>query len=469
MLLALVLLRHLYSDATTLPQRAWLRKGRLPAAVFVVLASYLFVGACGSPDAPRIPWSVGFACSALAKQSESVEVTISYGDCTALGALVYGATVRRGGMGAASAPEDLPAGTYAFYATAYDAAGAVTTETCRDVELPSEQAVELVLGSQVVCGFESDSDGGGRAGGSVSPRGGRSESWVETRLPYASGAATSAVLSDGLHYLGGSESFTASKHYSKHYVYDATTGKWSDSHAPVPDSDTWGARAHTYQDRLYLLGGYPAGTRFRVYDPQTNAWSSLPTPPVALEWGFASGMIDGVLYAFGGDPGPATEADGCAYDVATGTWRVVASIPENHGRGALSSATVGSRIYVLNGNKGGGTTLLQIYDSATDRWSRGADLPGHEFEAASAAVEGTKIYFFGGASDQDIADSSKSPAGVSNAVNIFDSVTGQWSKGASMVTPSMWSTAQVYDGKFHVLGGFDAQSKQLDRHAASVD
>ena len=44
---------------------------------------------------------------------------------------------------------------------------------------------------------------------------------------------------------------------------------------------------------------------------------------------------------------------------------------------------------------GGGGTLLQIYDPATDTWQKGADLIQTRW-AASSAVVNDKIYVFGG-------------------------------------------------------------------------
>jgi len=289
--------------------------------------------------------------------------------------------------------------------------------------------------------------------------------WQRRALPRASGAATSAVLSDGLHYLGGGSDYFSATRYRHHDVYDAVTQTWSATPADAPDSETWGARAHVFQDRLYLLGGFPNGKRLRVYTPSTNSWSSLKAPPRAFEWGFASAVIGNALYAFGGVEADANKADGFKYDFGANSWTKVAPIPQNQGRGPLSSAAVGSRIYVLNGNANDGTTILQIYDSATNTWSTGAALAGHFFEAAATAVVGNQIYFLGGADDQDRADSSpNTPVGVSAAWNIYNTVTNSWSSGAAMPGPKMWATAQIYAGQLHVLGGLDASSRERLDH-----
>jgi len=50
-------------------------------------------------------------------------------------------------------------------------------------------------------------------------------------------------------------------------------------------------------------------------------------------------------------------------------------------------------------------------------------------------------------------------------VNIYDTVSGTWSTGLTMPVSKMWATAQLYNGLFHVLGGLDADSEQLDDHS----
>ncbi len=314
-------------------------------------------------------------------------------------------------------------------------------------------------------GPDSSSDAGDFGGprdGAVPPT--ALGSWLRRDLPYVSGSGASALLSDGLHYLGGSQDYVAKIRYQQHYVYDSATEMWSAGPADIPDTDTDGARAHAYQDRLYLLGGYPSGQRFRVYARDTDQWTSLKAPPVEFQWGFASGVIGHALYAFGGVPGKSTNAAGYKYDFATDTWSPAAPIPLNHGKGTLSSAVVGSSLYVLNGNEDDGSTVLQIYDSSRDSWSMGAGLGQHAVESAAAATIGSRIYFFGGADDHDILETSKVPGVVTSTVDIYDAVTGAWSIGPPMGAAKMWATAQFYAGRFHVLGGLDENGVQMGDH-----
>lgn len=287
------------------------------------------------------------------------------------------------------------------------------------------------------------------------------EGWTNETLPYSSGAAASAVLSDGLHYLGGASNFYGNTIYRKHYIYDAVSETWRSAPENMPDGDGWGARAHVYKDRLYLIGGYPGGSRMRIYNSDSNTWTASDPLPATFQWGFASGIIGQALYVFGGEPNSSKNAPGYKYDFVAKSWSGVAPIPQNSGRGALSSAVVGDKLYVLGGNTPDGTTILQVYDSASNSWSRGPSLNEHLYEAAAAAADKNLVYFFGGAKDHDIADSGGA-AVVSDHVNVYDPVSDKWSTRLPMKLSKMWATAELYNGKIYVLGGMNGSSSQME-------
>jgi N-acetylneuraminic acid mutarotase len=68
---------------------------------------------------------------------------------------------------------------------------------------------------------------------------------------------------------------------------------------------------------------------------------------------------------------------------------------------ALVTAVVDGRIYAIGGTRSislSGTTpmpTVEVYDTATDRWSRKADMPTPRYALAVAVVNG-KIYAIGG-------------------------------------------------------------------------
>jgi len=132
--------------------RAGRRRAPLPVAWGIVLAAGLvgFGGACSPERGASVGWKVGFACAADATRTDKVLLTITKGDCRSATPPVYQAAVVRAG-GAASAPDELPPGVYAFRATALDPADTLVAQTCVAVTLPSSQTVDLMLAGDQTC------------------------------------------------------------------------------------------------------------------------------------------------------------------------------------------------------------------------------------------------------------------------------------------------------------------------------
>lgn len=309
-----------------------------------------------------------------------------------------------------------------------------------------------------ICGCGVQDDDGDNDG---TPDCNEAESqWVSKKnMPYAAGDHAAAVLGNKLHIMGGCLDWDCSVLYQKHWVYDTTTDSWSNWPTNVPDNATDGAQAHVYQGLLYLVGGAKDGTLLRTFTPNLNSWEYLPNIPTQFGYGFVSAVVGNYLYVIGGNPGADHDADVYKFHLIEEFWSPCSSIPENQGTGALAGAAVKNKIYVLNGDDAGNNTILQIYDTVGDSWSQGQDLGGH-FEVASSVALGDKVYFFGGAEDQDAVP----PVRVSRWINIYDTVSDTWSNGIPMPTARMFSTASIIDGQIHVLGGFDAYNNGLQTH-----
>lgn len=114
-----------------------------------VLTLPLLAACAAEPSA--LSWQVSFACEADRERTTQVSVGIAEGECGNALLPVYQVAITREDQQAASPPLELPAGPYAFYATALDATGLTVSYECESVELPRSGAVELVLGTEVAC------------------------------------------------------------------------------------------------------------------------------------------------------------------------------------------------------------------------------------------------------------------------------------------------------------------------------
>ncbi len=76
-------------------------------------------------------------------------------------------------------------------------------------------------------------------------------------------------------------------------IYDMESGTWSTG-ANMPYA-TAGATPHLYGGRIYLVGGYYAGTNVQIYDIATNTWSSGVSSSLSMDTG-KSALLNEKIY-----------------------------------------------------------------------------------------------------------------------------------------------------------------------------
>src|ERR1044071_5718360 len=112
----------------------------------------------------------------------------------------------------------------------------------------------------------------------------------------------------------------------------AHTGTWT-TKAPMPTPRSHLAIGEV-NGILYAVGGYknrtccpdPFIATVEAYDPLTDTWTSKASMPTA-RGDFGVGVINGVLYAVGGQDSSGALATVEAYDPLTDTWTTKTSMP----------------------------------------------------------------------------------------------------------------------------------------------
>ncbi len=111
-------------------------------------------------------------------------------------------------------------------------------------------------------------------------------------------------------------------------------------------------------------------------------------------------------------------------------------------------AELNGRLYILGGYPADRVTVtrVQVYDTATDAWEMGPDLPMPNNHGMAAGVGG-KVYLIGGQTDASGEDS------YVDTVYELDPAIGEWVAKAPMPTRRSAGVALVYDGRIYVAGG----------------
>lgn len=202
--------------------------------------------------------------------------------------------------------------------------------------------------------------------------------------------------------------------------------------------------------RIYVIGGYAIGDveagAVQVYDPASDRWTVGPALPVPAHHLMAV-AAGGTLYVFGGQSlsffGGGFVGNVWALDPAVGKWQARAPMPK--ARSAGVAVALEGRIYVAGGRPPRGNDFA-VYDPAADRWTVLPDMPRQRNHLAGAAIGG-KIWIAGGRLGPGYSSEA------SDALEVFDPLTGNWSSAAPMPRPRSGHNGIEAHGCFHVWGG----------------
>ena len=280
---------------------------------------------------------------------------------------------------------------------------------------------------------------------------------------------------------------------------------------PDMPAGKWEAATTVVDGKFYLFGGYEgpvrSSKRVDVYDPADGSWTRIQDMPSAVShlnavldgrivW-FAGGFKDGYkghaiaevwsydldldrytaapllpepraggglalvgrkLHYFGGlkadrdtDAADHWVFDLDAWAAGSANWQDAAPMPDP--RNQFSAVAIGSRIYAIGGQYNHDSQQLDqarvdIYDAATDTWSRGPDLPkGHSHGEAGTFVHEGRIVMVGG---------HTTPAGGTKSIDpdiLVLEPGGEWELLGKLPMPLSSPAAAIIGGKLYAAGG----------------
>jgi len=253
------------------------------------------------------------------------------------------------------------------------------------------------------------------------------------------------VVNGTLFSVGGASAAICCNNFSAPtFAYDFTTNTWA-------TKTTMSVRrknlaAGVLNGILYAVGGDNDFSYFatnEAYNSATDSWTikaSMPTPRTFP----ASGAGNGILYALGGENSAGTLTTVEAYDPSTNTWATKAPMLHARSRGH-AAVVVDGILYAIGGSDtGSGTTLatVEAYDPAANTWTSKAPMPTARAGLAAAAVGGI-IYAIGGSNN----------SGILSTVDAYDPATDTWTTMASMPTARNSLGAGEIDGVVYAAGG----------------
>lgn len=286
--------------------------------------------------------------------------------------------------------------------------------------------------------------------------------------------AHSAAVVNGKIYVMGGVGADNQQLVARVEVYDPATRSWA-ARAGIPTPRAL-LGASTVGGKIYAIGGTTMGLDglavVEAYDPATNTWTrraDMPTPRNSL----STAVVAGKIYAVGGmrfdrpdggwesvDPTVGGKAFSTveSYDPETDVWVAGEDMPTP--RAGVTVSAVGGKIYAIGGGTRRGErdvslSLVEVFDTATNRWAPSAGMPTPRMFPCSAVVDG-RIYATGGvtslgpASSQTERMRNRVPLSV---VEVLDPASGSWSTDANLATARGWHSTSFVDSRLFVIGG----------------
>jgi N-acetylneuraminic acid mutarotase len=231
-------------------------------------------------------------------------------------------------------------------------------------------------------------------------------------------------------------------------TYSPSSHSWTEQ-GSVPDPENSVAGATAANGNLYVIGGAP--DQLRVYNSKTGAWALGPKPRSQGANMSVVGLADGRILVIGGPQHSGTTPDEVdAFSPAIGKWSTLAPIPVEKSLRCgdmAAAASPAGLVYVEGGTCVGGiSNQLYIFNTKTNKWSKGPAMPGTRVFYAAAAVGANGYFYVIGGEARHLA--------VSAQVMAFDPATSKWTARASLPVPTMRGEAvSLRSGTIIYAGG----------------
>jgi len=201
--------------------------------------------------------------------------------------------------------------------------------------------------------------------------------------------------------------------------------------------------------KIYAIGGYSAdgsvvGTNER-YNPKTDEWVTMTSMPTARK-NFAAVVHEGKIYCIGGESKNGITSVIEVYDTVTDKWNIKKNVPFNVVCN-IRANVVGGQIFIIHGKN------LFIYDTVADVWTQKNSIPHLDDSMPQSDDTGVPSYDFTFVMDNKIIAYFKYSyeyLRYNEKVMIYDIKTDVWSEGKTSTTegiyakPNKWSDTSGY-------------------------
>jgi hypothetical protein len=162
---------------------------------------------------------------------------------------------------------------------------------------------------------------------------------------------------------------------------NAPVGYWNLIDIPLPVGRYTHA-AVGFDGKIWIAGGFPKPNSVQIFDPLLGDWSEGP-PLVARRAQFKLLVVNGDLFAVGGDDATTNRTTIEKFDRKLQAWSIVTTLKEQ--RLMLSSSAAGSKIYIFGGMVSSTKALdtWDAFDVRTNTWDSDIQYDAEEYDDRS--------------------------------------------------------------------------------------
>ena len=211
---------------------------------------------------------------------------------------------------------------------------------------------------------------------------------------------------------------------------------------------------------IYVVGGRNRGLTVGVcerYDVVGNVWERAPTLVEPRGSHGACALGNGTILTIGGGGVRSNLASMETLDVANGdeAWTLRDDVVR--ARHAMSAASTSGRAYVVGGWYNGSEAIgdTDIYDGASNSWSKGASLNVPRRLHGVAATENGAVFVFGGWARGQSNDDGD--GGECDSAERYDPSSNTWSMIAPLPAPACATACAIGDACYIFAWGTEGQ------------
>ncbi|HMZ21611.1 MAG TPA: kelch repeat-containing protein, partial [Blastocatellia bacterium] len=239
-------------------------------------------------------------------------------------------------------------------------------------------------------------------------------------------------------------------------IFDAPSHTWTTESAVLPQARAFHSSSLLPNGSVFVVGGFAsingaANNQGIVYSPDTRQWTSagnfgeargahtatiLANARVLIVGGAASGDLKSALSSVE------------FHDPAVGKWLVQGGAMNQPRYAHTATLLATGKVLIVGGRDANGSMKsAELYDPATDTWTRTADMSVARADHTATLLRNGKVLVAGGNSNGTILDTAE----------VYDPVTASWSPTANLKpNRSANHTATLLaDGRVMTTGGWN--------------